>query len=61
MTPRELELGCMGRSDLLAEIGRLEKELSQVYTNLTDVQTRCTELLLEVREFRAFGDNVSDV
>lgn len=38
---------------LLAEIKRLERDNRQLNDNLTSVQTRCTELLNEVRELRA--------
>lgn len=52
MTPRELELGRMGRSALLLEIARLEERYRDLERHLTDVQERCTELLLENRKLR---------
>lgn len=41
-----------GRVELLAEIDRLEAELKTTNENLTNVQTRCTELLEENRALK---------
>ena len=42
----------MGRDELLQEIRHLERERDAYLENLTAVQERCTELLLELRKLR---------
>lgn len=48
----DARLAGMGRDELLQEIAHLERERDAYLENLTAVQERCTELLLEVRRLR---------
>jgi hypothetical protein len=45
----------VGRQGLLDEIDRLEKLNILLNNNATTVQQRCTELIIEVRAYRASG------
>jgi hypothetical protein len=49
MIPAELDDARMGRAELLAELARLRSLNAHANANLTAVQVRCNELLLELR------------
>ena len=53
MTPEELDLARAGRADLLHEIARLRVVNGHLNDNLTTVQARCSELFVEVQDYRS--------
>lgn len=44
------------RDAALERVARLERDVRDLNDNLTATQTRCTELLLEVRVYRREGE-----
>ena len=52
---KELETALEDKRQLLLVVSHLSSDLRLTYSNLTETQKRCTDLLKQVREYRQRG------